>query len=700
MAAVWKMSMRSRTRESRLALLLVIVAAAASLAPTPRISFPAAVLLTLWLPGWLLLRALRWGDGDAGRGWSAVAASIVLAPLPLSWVWSCSNSRLAVLASLVAVNLALLLWAWRRSSPADLQAALFSRPRTRWAFTILVVFVGTCVFATIWVPQAGGRTIVQPMGDYVKHHAVLLSLERDTLPLHNVFYAAEKDTPYYYYQYHHQIAAALRKLTADRVSIAFAFAVSSAITAMAFVAVTLLLARDFFGGTAEGGALLAAVCVSVVGGWDVIPTIARVACGARSVIILDSWSSCPWRIHNLMTQFMWCPQHVAATLAVLLGARWLRRAPASAGWIGVGPALAASIFGSSVHLAMTVFVAAGLYVLLRLWRVRGDRRARSRLLISAMAMAIVGGAMMGPQAWAYARMAQRIPGGLTIEWPRFEYAFIGRLAPPGVLANWLDAPWMLLVDFGLPLVACLLAARAVWVSVWRDDGLRLLLLAGVLGLLAVFTMRSNHSPFDYSFRIAVMPAQVMAAICAGALLVSENVRARLRRCWRPVLAVGCLLGLPVGLYEAPMMAVRTLLKSAPESVEAGAIRYLRDQTPLDAVIQADPARREGLPQLIDRQIGVTDPENSHVRVFYPRDMEAMRRAFGQVNEAFKTDLSGQAHGLLYNAGVDYVFIGAIERKVHGSLTQFEDGRWFECLYQDDSARVYRLREPSAETKEP
>jgi hypothetical protein len=677
----------------KLVLPQILGVAALCLVPTPWIAFPAAALLALWFPGRLLIKSLGWDRGCAGQAGLAVAASVVLIPLPLSWLWSCSNNRWRVLAALLAVNLLLLVAARYRKSPGEQQPSpMFSTARLRWAFAALILFVGGCVFGTIYLPQADDRMIVQPMGDYVKHHAVLLSLERHTLPLHNIFYSAEKDTPYYYYQYHHHVAAALRKLTADAVSIPLAFAFTSAITAMVFVAMTFLLAREFFGEGGERGAWLAALCVSLIGGWDIIPTVIRMAAGAGSVIILDSWSSCPWRIHNLMTQFMWCPQHVAATLAIILAARWLRRAPASAGWIWMGPVLGASIFGSSVHLAMTVFAAAAIYVLLRLWSARHEQPARGRLLLGVIIMALLGIALMGWQAWGYNQMAHRIPGGMTAQWPRFEYAFIGRLAPPGPLANVLDAPWMLLIDFGLPLVACLLVTGTFWRSIWRDEGLRLLMLIGSLGVLLVLVVRSNHSPFDYSFRIAVMPAQVMAAICAGALRRSECVRPRIAHHVRLVVVAGGLLGLPVGLYEAPMMAVRTLLRPPfDQRADQGAIRFLRDQTPLDAVIQGEPVRREGLSQLTNRQIGVTDYENSHVRVFYPEDMVAMQRAQTGVQEAFETGLAACAFERLHHAGVNYVLAGTVEQQLYGPLRQFDNEAWFECVYRDNQARVYRLR---------
>ena len=345
---------------------------------------------------------------------------------------------------------------------------------------------------------------------------------------------------------------------------------------------------------------------------------------------------------------------------------------------------------------MTVFGAAAIYVLIRLWNARHDRPRRGRLLLGVCVMALLGLALMGPQAWGYEQMAHRIPGGLTMQWPRFEYAFFGRLVQPGPLANFLDAPWILLIDFGMLLVACLLVSRMFWRSVWRDEGLRMLLLAGILGVLSVFTIRSNHSPFDYSFRIAVMPAQVVGAICAGALLRPAFVRGWLGRHVGDVIIVGALVGLPVGLYEAPMMAVRTLWMSSPAESDRGALRYLRDQTPQRAVIQGDPVMRGGLPQLTDRQIGVMDPEDSHVRVFYPKDMAAMKRRENQVKEAFRSDLSASAFERLRDADITYVLVGTVEQMLYGSLRQFDNEGWFERVYRDSQARVYRLKERAEE----
>lgn len=66
------------------------------------------------------------------------------------------------------------------------------------------------VFGSYWLRSAYDRVGTRTARDYVKHHAVLLSLEFHPLPLHNVFYAAGADIAYYCYKYHYYVRVALR----------------------------------------------------------------------------------------------------------------------------------------------------------------------------------------------------------------------------------------------------------------------------------------------------------------------------------------------------------------------------------------------------------------------------------------------------------------------------------------------------------
>ncbi len=693
------------------------LAAAGCLTPTPWVSLPAALALTVWLPGRSLLGILPPRDQYPGRTWIALAAAFVLVPVPLTAVWAFSNDRAAVLVSLAGLNLLLILWrmlAVRRSrggpefalmAPRSLanrhlmclgdswSAPVFVHATrvSRAALALLLLFTGGCVWASLYLPEAGGRMAPRPAHDYIKHHAVLLSLENSPLPLHNYFYAAERDTPYHYYHYQYLVPAALRKLGGDRASIGFTFALTSGLLAMVLAAMVFLLARELFGGRSRWAPWWAAACVTVVGGWDVIPVLLRMWQGAAPVVVLDSWIPSPWRIHNLMTQYMWCPQHVSGALIVLLTAWWLRQSPRGAWWVAMGPLLAAALFGTSLYLAMTAFVAAAIYLISRAVDARRQGGRLGTWLLAAIGMGVVAGALMLPQTLGYLEMSRRGVGGLTLTWPRFDHALVGRLAEPGVLANWLDAPWIWLTEFGVLAVAAVLVGRSFWRDAWRDPGLRLLLLAGAVGLAAVYTIRSSHAMVDYSFRVSVMPAQVFAALCVAAVCVPKGSRLRSRRLLGGVCGVSAVLGLPVGLYEAPMMAVRTWLRPPAEQQDAGAIRFLREHTPPDAVIQGDPCDRVSLPQLAHRGLGVADLDNSHVRVFYPRNIRLMRATCGAVEQALREEDAARAQAALAAASVEYVLFGTAELRRGPRPSAFADNDRFEQVYADEKTAVFRLR---------
>lgn len=671
---------------SRLAQILLAIVAC--LLPTPWISLPAAGLLVLWFPGRCLPSLLPGLENLRRSVWPAVAASMVLMPVVLSWVWHVANGRWVVLACVGLVDIALALLEWRWGGPPS-DAPPRTPGRSRWLLDAMVGWTAGCILLSFWLPRLTGNVTITGAHDYIKHHAVMLSLERHPLPLHNCFYKAEADTPYYYYEYYYLLPAALRTMTGNRVSIALAFGLTSALLAAALIRLIFLLARDILG--SERGALLSAACISVVGGFDVVPVLIRAATGAGMVITLDAWAPVAWRIHNFTTQYFWCPQHVYVVLGLTLAAAWLRQAPGRAWWVAMAPLLGASVLGGSAHLALVIFPAVVVYVIHHAVREGVAGRVRvSRMLAGAWFMCVLGTLLMGSQAWGYQVMSARYPGGLTAAWERYPFALVGRLLPPGPLANYADAPWVLVVELGLPALACLLVAGRFWRLLWADAGARLLMLSGLVGAVLMFTIRSDVNAIDYGFRIAPMAAAPLLVIVAGALLDVERVRPGARSWVKGALTAGIVMGLPVGLYEAPMAAVRSLWESRPMRAEAGAIRWLRCGLPTDAVVQGDPQTRLNLAALTDRQIGVLNPDSPHVVVFAPRDPARMRRAYSAVLEAFSTSSAAVAHADLDAWGVEYVLVGMTERAHFGTMPQFEDRSWFEQVYNDGFAAVYRL----------
>jgi hypothetical protein len=288
-------------------------------------------------------------------------------------------------------------------------------------------------------------------------------------------------------------------------------------------------------------------------------------------------------------------------------------------------------------------------------------------------------------------MGIRFGGGATIHWDRFTFAFIGKCVPSVVLANWMEAPWLVPVEFGLMGFAWFMVSPLVWRRLWQDSGTRLLVIAGGIGLAALWTVRSDINRYDYCFRMGSLITFVVGAICVGAMLDPMHVRPFFRRWLRHILAVGIVLGLPVGLYEPPMAALRTLFENPPVLAERGAIRFVRQSTPPYAVIQPEPENRSRLVQLFDRQIGVMTPADSHVNVLRPRDAARMIRGVDEVKAAFATDDAARAFALFSRWGITHVLVGAREHKLFGKLPQLDDPDWFENVYKDGHAAVYRLK---------
>lgn len=665
------------------------VACVACFVPNPWVYLPALAFLLFWVPGRAIVHLLRPLRAQPGWAWCSLAISITVVPVLLHWVWQISNHRGLILGALLAFDVVLVMAANVWGAAAVPTSSIFEGKWQRRLFAAMVAWSACWVFLFYWIPQAGGRLVPSPAGDYVKHHALLWSLERYPLPLHNVFYAAESSTPYYYYEQAHLLPATLRIISRGQLSQEFCFGAVGACVAASFLGMVLLVARNFL--RSGWAALLATLCASLAGGWDIVPCSLIFMTSGQPTIFLDSWSEVAWRVHNLMSGMIWFPQHMAALTAVILCCYWLQVGARRGWWMVMGPVAAASILGSSIYMALFAFAAATVYVLVDLRREVRVKWSRARgLLTGVLVMAVLGAMLMVPTVLQYREMGQRFGGGATTRWERYPYALLGRLAEPGVLANWLDALWLVPVEFGLMGLAWLLVLPVVWRRLWLDAGTRLLVIAGAIGLITLWTVRSDINRYDYAYRMGSLFSFLVGALCVGALLKPELMRPVFRRWHRPILIGGIVLGLPVGLYEPSMAAMRTLFEKPPELAEREAIRFVRQTTPYDAVIQPEPTYRANLVQLFDRQVGVLMPD-SHVNVFRPRDADKMLRAVSEINFAFATDDPAHAHDLFSRWGVTHVFVGGRERKMFGKMDHFAERQWFNNVYDDGRAAVYELK---------
>ncbi|MFQ5806508.1 MAG: hypothetical protein ACE5I3_08665 [Phycisphaerae bacterium] len=714
-------------------LLPTLLAALAATRLTPLVA-PATLVLLCWLPGRYVIAGFGLaGNWDAaGRFVLAVAASLAITPVLLNPVWHFTNTPWPLLAY-IWLLLTVGYWlsrlgsgaagfsprGWpRRLKPAAREAVLsdalhlFDRTRTKIVIAGVAALVAFAAIGTYWPTELRGYPVPALIHDFIKHHGVLFSLEQRPLPLGNPFFADDAVGPVFYYHFFYLIPATVRALSPG-LSIELAFGMQAALVGICTAGMFYLIVKRFSGG--DGPATLAALLATAIGGLDILPVV---AC-RMAVITLDAWADTLVRIHNFFTQIVWTPQNVQGVLILLLGAYLLSLKGWWKGWFVLGPILAAGLIGSSVWVAAGVLPGLVVFVLFEVVRQRRQPRlALKRLLLSAV-VALLMLAMALPSVLGYLEMAHRHGKALTAKWPYQRDALLGKLAPPGVLANLLDLPWMLALEFGPLLLLPVLLPRRIWQRAWNDAGLRLLLISGGVALTGFVSVRSHFTYNDFGQKI-ILVAMAAGAVLAACLLapaarrpsplnplgwsLHEQTPTRPRRMLAAFVGLVLVLGLPVGLYQSPLAAVRRYIsKDSPLRMfahpgalraeeEEGATRFLRDSLPGDAVVQAHwGAQRLDLLQIARKQIGVTALERDTM-VFFPTDAEAHQRTLQTITEVLEQPTPARrCHETLRRHGITHVFVGTVERQLWRGLEKFADERLFERVFHADESTVYALR---------
>jgi hypothetical protein len=697
-------------------LLPTLLAALAATRFAP-LATPATLLLLCYLPGRFVVAGFGLGANwdAAGRAVLALATSLAITPVVLNPIWHVTNSAWPLLGC-VWLLLTVGCWLSRmlgKSQAPMTEARLFDQTRTKVVVTLIAALVAFAAIGTYWPTELRGYPVPALIHDFIKHHAVLFSLEQRPLPLGNPFYADEAAGPVYYYHFFYLIPATLR-VFAPGVSIELAFGVQSALVGIAFAAMCYLIVKRFTGG--DGPATLAALLATAVGGLDIIPVLIL----RLPVVTLDAWGDYgTFRIHNLLTQIVWTGQNMQGLLVAMLGVHCLSVKRWWKGWFVLGPLLGAAIIGASVWFAVVLLPGLAVFVVIEVVAQRRQRTVACKRFVGSALVALLMLALSWPSLAGYSEMAQRQQVGLTTRWPRASTALLGKLAPPGILANLLDYPWVLVIEFGPLLLFPVLLPRHVWRRAWRDAGLRLLLLSSALALVGFVVVRSNFIYNAFGQRIIMVP--MAAGVVLGGCILSPATRRRSllnplgwslhgQTSDRPRRLLACFVGLilfaglPVGVYQSPLAAVRRYITR--DSVfhvlasklgqraadEAAAGRFLRYHLPADAVLQAYwGTERLHIAQIARKQLGVSiiDPDTV---IFHPRDMPAFEIALREVSEVLQNPTAARkCYQTLRAHGITHVFVGTVERELWRGLDKFSDERFFERLFHDQESSIYALR---------
>ncbi len=692
---------------------LLAALAATRFAP---LATPAMLLLLCYLPGRYVVAGFGLGANwdAAGRVVLALATSLAITPVVLNPIWHLTNAPWPLLG---CVWLLVTLGCWLShalgKSPTPMtESRLFDQTRTKVVFALIAALVAFAAIGTYWPTELRGYPVPALIHDFIKHHAVLFSLEHRPLPLGNPFFADNAAGPVYYYHFFYLIPATVRALSPGA-SIELAFGLQAALVGIGTAGMFYLIVKRFTGG--DGPATLAALLATAIGGLDIIPVIIM----KMRVITLDAWADTLVRIHNLFTQIVWTPQNVQGVLITLVGVYAFSLKGWWKGWFVLGPVLAAGLIGSTIWVAAGGLPGLAVFILLELATLRRKPALALRRLLGSSVVALLMFGLALPSLLGYLEMSRRHAKGLTADWPYQTHALLGKLVPPGVIANLLDLPWLLALEFGPLLLFPILVPRRIWRRVWDDSGLRLLMLSALVALIGFVSVRSHFEYNDFGQKV-ILAAMAAGVVLAACILAPQARRPSLlnplgwslhgqspqrpRRVLGGFIGLVLLLGLPVGLYQSPLAAVRRYVPkdsllgvlahddAQRAAQEAGAGRFLRHNLPSDAVVQAHPFKeRLQLAQIARRQIGITVLEQDTM-VFFPTDATAHQHALEAIAEVLEQPVGAErCHATLRAHGITHVLVGTVERELWQGLDKFADQRFFESVFHDDVSAIYALR---------
>jgi hypothetical protein len=701
-------------RSTQLAILTL--AALLSVLPLGVVSALAGFALLAYLPGSLLIRFLgienHWSRG--GRIVLSVAVSLATVPWFLNPVWHLTHDRFVVLAAVWCALVALLML--RKDAPSLIKpdGVFFEHKSTKILAGVIAAVVVIATLLPYWPTELYGYPVACQIHDHIKHHAILYSLEHRALPLGNVFYADGAETPVYYYHFFYLIPATVRLWTNHAMDLELAYGLGSALVALSTAGLAYAFVKRFTGG--ESPAALTATLFTVVGSFDLFPLIIHVIKIAKPVLVQDAWAIHQYRLHNILNQMMWAPQNVIGILVVLVGVYVLSARGRWRGWFVFGPIWGASLVGSSIWVAIGALPALAIWAL-----------TKPRLLFGAVCVGMLMAAVAAPTLMGYLEADSRHGGSLSAQWDVNAYATLGRLVGPGILANWLDLPVRLVIEFGAKIVFLPLVPLVLWRKMWRDDGLRWLFIAAIISVVGITIFHSNMKYNAYGQRI-IMLAMVFTAIMAGCAVANspgqatwwnplgwELAKPNLSRRWRVFIVGSLLIGCPMGFYEAPLMAVRRYFKEwwwpgqrsaelqAEVEDEQAAHLFMRYELPADAVVQGDVWEdRALLAQIARRQLGVIEPQDD-VMVFDPPDRQAYLDCVEEIRTTLRDGASAaETYEVLRRHGITHVFLGVIENRDWANVDRFDDTRYFNTVFRSHAIRIVALTDgdPSARNSQP
>lgn len=226
--------------------------------------------------------------------------------------------------------------------------------------------------------------------------------------------------------------------------------------------------------------------------------------------------------------------------------------------------------------------------------------------------------------------------------------------------------------------------------------------------LIMFLVPKNLPTWEVSQKLGVV-LRIPALVLCGIFLdhwVNHGLRRRRSIAWA-VLLLFCASAVPNLLaYQYIHLNIRNSdLLTYIGAPERRAAQWVREQTPLNAVVQAWPGGQTSIrpyyrpgsdgyslvPVFGERQTAVGDPQFAHYFVSRSRHQDVDARAT-EISRIYEEPDRSSVVGILEKFQIDYVYWGISERECClENLIWYEESPLFEKVYDQDGVSVFRFR---------
>jgi hypothetical protein len=646
-----------------------------------------ALYVLATLPGWPLGRALF---GKHPAGWifgalvgyaiTCVAFWAVLAlhiPSAVTFVLAWALVSAASWSAFAAAPL-------RRGKPL-VELPAWSPPEARTLVLLLLLVPAVFVFPykNLGARDAEGNRFYRAYftADFIWHMALTAELTKYAMPPVNPYLGDR--TIQYYWTYFLVPAVISEEGVGGLRDIENSLEVNALCSGVLFIA-ALVIATWAASLSAAGTAfavVLAVVAASAEGlyaSWDLYAKGRPFAeLTDMNIDAMSAWTFSGLRVDSLVRSMWYNPQHsMSAALGLL--------AMPVVGAVGVSAPIGAIVFAGLALALSTTFnpFIGGLFSLMYGAVVIADAM-RTRLFAAVLRHAIAAALVGLAVGWCVANdMVEGAAavvlyglGGYARNRPFATLMIsLGPLIAPALLAIW--PPWKL--------------PRRAWPA-----------LAGtVLGILVFYLVRLSVERSYIGFRAGQLMQLALPGLAALFFARLWHAEFRWRAATVAIVLILLVIGLPTTLidtYNAQDIGNRQMgpgfhwtITLTPDEQEA--FRWMRTETPRDAIVQMDPNAHgretwSQLPTFAERRMAAARPISL---MSIPDYLERSRRA----HRIYVERNAETAARLARELGIDYIFIGPAERKANpaASLAKFDAREdLFQPVFGNAGTRIYAVR---------